>query len=80
MICHTGFYFEETDNQTTAVFQLAEEKDFLSCELIEYTGERETTKAEAGARLAHVKQLVIADLNTRYPSRNITDVTIEGEE
>jgi hypothetical protein len=77
MICHTGFYFDTVGDQTTAVFQFVQKKDYLNCELIEYTGERETTKAEAEARLAEVKPAVIADLNGKYPGRNIIDVVVE---
>ena len=53
----------------TAVFQHRKDKDFLSCELLDYYGERFTTKAGARRRLAVNKPDVLATLAVRYPGR-----------
>ncbi len=70
---HTGFY----QRRNTIVFQFKHSIDALSCELLEYLGERETTKSAALARFKGNKEKVLADLQARYPHRNIKNVIVE---
>jgi len=48
------------------VIQMKHCIDCLSCELIEYLGERDTTKQEVKAKLRETKQDVLHCLNKRY--------------
>ena len=54
---------------TKAVFQYRRDIDFLSCEILRYYGQRQTTKAAAIARLRETKAAVLASLQTEYPGR-----------
>jgi hypothetical protein len=63
---------------STAVFQYRTDVDCLSCEILEYFGERETTKTAARLRLQqHGSTAVLADLNARYPRKQFTRVRID---
>ena len=62
----------------TAVVEMRRNKDYLNCELYEYYGERETTKAEARKKLKEIKPLFIADLQKRFKAfANVKNVRIE---
>lgn len=65
-IYHTGLL----QRGRTAVFEYRQSVDFLSCEILEYLGQRESTKAAARSRLKECKQSVLDGLNARYPGRN----------
>ena len=52
-----------------AVFQFCRSVDELDCEILEYLGERETTKRVARARLAATKEKVLSQLGRDYPHR-----------
>ena len=62
----------------TAVFQFRSDVDYLDCEILEYHGVRETTKAAAKRRLLECgnKAAVLADLNARYPGRDFRHVVV----
>lgn len=60
-----------------AVFQYRRSVDYLSCEILEYYGTRESTKTSARARLAECKAVILASLNDRYPGRNFTTVIVD---
>lgn len=70
---HTGWY----QVGDTAVFQVRRSIDNLDPEIIEYLGERETTKAAARRKLRDEQASVLAGLQKRYPHRGIRNVTIE---
>ena len=53
----------------TAVFEFRRCIDYLSCEILEYLGERETTKAAAKLRLKQTYLSVLAQLHHDYPNR-----------
>jgi hypothetical protein len=65
----------------TAVFQFREDKDCLSCEILDYFGEREQTKTAAKVWLKETYQKVLATVNDMYPgpntSRRFTKVRID---
>lgn len=72
-IYHTGWYIA----RNTAVFQFCQNKDNLSCEIVEYCGRRETTKKDAIKRLKEVKSQVINELRLKFPKYNIKNIIIE---
>ena len=49
----------------TAIIQMCKDVDSLSCEILEYFGERETTKA----KIINNKDLLLSALRTQYPSK-----------
>lgn len=54
-------------NKQTLTVQARRSKDFLSCELIDYFGERITTKKGLKERLtSKVKKSILADYNKRF--------------
>jgi len=54
-------------NKHTLTVQARKSKDFLSCELIDYFGERITTKKGLRKRLTQaVKKSVLQDYNNRF--------------
>jgi hypothetical protein len=62
---------------SVAVFQHVLSKDSISCELIEYYGEREGTKEEAKRKLAENRSDILASLQQEHPQFNFTSVRIE---
>lgn len=62
---------------TTAVFQYRRCIDFLSCEILEYLGERATTKAAVKARLKEGYAGILKELNDKHPGRNFTRIVID---
>ncbi len=53
----------------TAEFQYRRSVDYLSCEILQYFGKRETTKVAARARLQSCKAQVLVQLEKDYPGR-----------
>lgn len=72
-IYHTGLLAQGR----TAVFQFRRSVDFLSCELLEYYGKRQTTKKAARERLMARKEQALAELNTRHPGRNFRRIVVD---
>lgn len=62
----------------TAVIQYTQNRDCLNCELIEYYGERATTKERAKSMLKNpkIRQQVLAELREAYPKQNFKSVRI----
>jgi hypothetical protein len=61
----------------TAVFQFKDSIDNISCEILEYCGQRETTKVEAKARLRTTKPAVLEALRNKYPGKDFQNVVVE---
>jgi outer membrane protein assembly factor BamD (BamD/ComL family) len=61
----------------TAVFEFRHNIDYLNCEILEYYGKRETTKAAVRSRLRGMKANVLEKLNNQYPSKNFRNVVID---
>jgi len=59
-----------------AEFHACRNIDYLPPYILEYLGERETTKTALRQRMALNAAAVLADLNTRYPNRNFTKVKV----
>jgi hypothetical protein len=72
-IYHTGI---RADGHT-AVFEYRRDVDFLSCELLRYTGRRQTTKKAARERAKANKEKVLEALNKEFPGRNFTRLVID---
>lgn len=60
-----------------AIFQYRRSVDFLDCEILEYYGERASTKKAARERLRECRQSVLDGLNARYPGRNFRCVVVD---
>lgn len=60
----------------TAVFQFCRSKDHLDCEILEYLGERMTTKAAAARRIRTDRPRILAQLQHDYPRKNFARVCI----
>jgi len=61
------------------IFQYSQSKDGLDCEILEYFGQRLTTKKAAIFRLKdkETKNKTLSFLNNRYPGRNAKNIRIE---
>jgi len=64
-------------DKNTALFEFRRNIDYLSCEILEYFGEREGTKKGARERLKVCKAKVLADLQSRYPKYGFRRVAID---
>lgn len=68
---HVGLLIHKKRNGNEfAQFQVRYSVDFLSCEIYEYYGERETTKTELRSRLQSLalRQRVLADIQKEFPN------------
>lgn len=72
-IYHTGIRAQGR----TAVFEYRRNIDFLSCELLAYTGRRQTTKKAARERAKANKVAALAQLNKDFPGRNFNRIVID---
>ena len=72
-IYHTGILARGR----TAVFQLRRCVEFLSCELLEYTGLRQNTKKAARERMREHGTAALAQLNAKYPGRNFARIVVD---
>lgn len=70
---HVAWY----QHGSTARLQVRVSIDSLSCEALEYLGERITTKSKVRALWPAHKVAVLADLQARYPHRGIQAVTLD---
>jgi hypothetical protein len=61
----------------TIVVQFRKDIDFLSPDLLEYTGERQTTKKAARERVKANKERALAEMNAKYPGRNFKRIVID---
>jgi len=61
----------------TAVFQFRRCVDFLSCDLLKYTGLRYTTKKAARERQKIYGAKALEQLNAEFPGRNFTRIVID---
>ncbi len=61
----------------TLVVQYRKDIDFLSPDLLEYTGQRTTTKKAARERVKANKVRALAEMNAKYPGRNFTRIVID---
>ena len=61
----------------TAVFQYRRSVDNLDCEILQYFGERETTKAGARARLKETRAAVLALVRRDYPTKRFDYVRVD---
>lgn len=73
---HVGWYVHR-GRKNTAVFQFRRNIDDLNCEIVEYLGAIETTKADARRRLDDYIALVLPQLREAYPKYNLQNVTID---
>lgn len=60
-----------------AVFQFRRCVDFLDCEIMEYLGVREQTKAAAKGQLRRNYGRILSGLQSRYPDKAIGFVTVD---
>lgn len=60
----------------SAVFQFRSSVDGLSCEILRYFGERETTKAAARARLRLSLRETLVQLNRDFPNKGFMSVRL----
>lgn len=77
MTYHVGLFAKRSRKGTLAIFQFRRTVDELDCEILEYLGERSTTKEAARQRLADTKSHVLEQLNREYPRKNFQDVRID---
>lgn len=61
----------------TAVFQYRENKDCLSCELIEYYGTRQRTMKENREQIKKHAKALLSLLRLKYPKYDFKRVTID---
>jgi len=73
MIYHVGLL----QRGRTAVFQFRRSVDFLDCEILDYAGERETTKAAARARLRAEWPAVLRQLRAEWPERDFRRIVVD---
>ncbi len=60
-------------NGREAIFEVSPHGvDYLSCEILEYFGERDTTLAAVKLNLKLLKTSVLEDLNHRFPRKHFT--------
>ena len=72
-IYHVGLL----QHRNTAVFQFRRSVDELSCEILQYFGERQTTKADARKRLAETKAQALAQVQADYPHRGFKSIRLD---
>ena len=70
---HAGWYVRKH----TAVFQFRRCIDDLNCEIVEYLGLRETTKAAARERLRGQFGATLEALREAHPKYNLQNIVIE---
>lgn len=71
-VYHVGMFARKQ----TAVFQYRSSVDYLSCELLEYYGQREVTIVEAKKALKANKEAILKQLNSEHPKHNFKNVVI----
>ena len=74
---YTGLYIKRGKRGNTAVIQIKEDKDCLSCELVEYYGERSDDKAAIKKRFNENKKSLLEELKINWPKYNIKYVSID---
>lgn len=74
---HVGLCLVQHSRGYRAVYQFARCLDYLSCELYEYNGERETTIIGARARLKQSYRDVLGKVRAKFPEKVITSVGVQ---
>ena len=68
---HLGLLLHRHGNQFNAQFQARHDIDFMSCELYEYYGERETTKARLIKQLKSDYLTILKSIQDKFPEKQI---------